>query len=322
MERSLMEKKIPHWLLESQRPFLHLKDNRKNRSLRRGFVEKTLDQIACAMKEEFFAEKVAGKTGLLQGFDPRVKIITTIFLIIVAGLIRHPLSLLAMNLWLVSLAKMSKVPLKVFLKRVWPVTFLFAGVIIFPSIFNFVYPGDPLVILFEFGRNPKLGPWTFPDTLAITSQGLRCALTLIIRAGTSVSLAVILTLTTRWNILLKGLNMFFVPQVFIAVLEMSYRYIFLFMNAAGDIFMARKSRTVGLVATKDQRRFVSGSVGALWSKAYMISKEVHEAMISRGYSGRAKAMEEFRISGMDFLWLFFIIAVGFCFLGGDRVFGQ
>lgn len=287
---------------------------------RRGFIEKTINAMANVLREEFFAEQQAKRQGLLQSIDPRVKVITTLLLIVVVSLVHHPVTLLAFNLWVVWLAKVSRISLRTFIKRVWLVVPLFTGIIVLPSIFNIVYPGDPLLILFHFGHQYHLGPWTIPETLSITYQGTWGALLLILRVGASVSLAVLLTLTTRWQVLLKALNRVFVPQIFVSVLEMTYRYIYLFLQTASDMFIARQSRTVGRTSTKEQRRFVSGAMGALWNKAYVMSEEVHAAMVSRGYTGEPKALVSFQIKAMDWLWTAFMTIVALFFLGGDRLF--
>lgn len=286
---------------------------------RRGFVEKTIEAMAQVLREELFAEQLAKRPGLLQGIDPRVKVLTTLILIVIASLVHHSVTLMAFNLWILWLAKVSQVSLKTFIKRVWLVVPLFTGIIVLPSIFNFVYPGDPLLTLFHFGHQYRFGPWTVPETLSVTYQGTRGALVLILRVGASVSLAVLLTLTTRWNVLLKALNMVFVPQIFVAVLEMTYRYIYLFLQTATEMFVARQSRTVGRTSTKEQRRFVSGAMGALWTKAYAMSEEVHAAMVSRGYTGKPKALVSFQMKAMDWMWAAFMFLVSLFFLGGDRL---
>ncbi len=51
--------------------------------------------------------------------------------------------------------------------------------------------------------------------------------------------------TTPWADILKSLRALRVPQVFVLVLSMTYRYIFLFLHTANGILLARKSRIVG-----------------------------------------------------------------------------
>ena len=58
-------------------------------------------------------------------------------------------------------------------------------------------------------------------------------------------------LTTPWADLLKSLQALRVPQVFVLVLSMTYRYIFLFLHTVNGMFEARKSR---VVARTERRR--------------------------------------------------------------------
>ncbi len=290
----------------------------RGKILRRGFVEKTIEAIADVLREEVVAGKLAKRPGLLQGIDPRIKVMTTLLLIVVANFTHHAILLLGFNLWLLWLAKVSRIPVATFAKRVWLVVPLFTGVIILPSIFNIVRPGDPLLTLVHFSHAYHFGPWTLPASLSITRQGVHGAVVLLLRVGASVSLAVLLTLSTRWNTLLKALGSVCIPQIFITVLEMTYRYIYLFLQVASEIFVARKSRTVGRTSTREQRRFVSGAMGSLWSKAYTMSEEVYAAMLSRGYCGRAKIIVRFQAGTLDWLWALFMVIVSLLILGGDR----
>jgi cobalt/nickel transport system permease protein len=235
--------------------------------------------------------------------------------------IRHWLILLVLNMWVLGLAYLSGIGMPTFMKRVWLVVPLFTGIIIFPSLFNFVRPGTPLLILVHFGHQLQFGPWILPSYLAITSQGVWGALVFILRVGACVSLALLLTLTTRWSTLLKSFNMIFVPQVFITILEMTYRYIYVFLDSVNDIFLARKSRTVGRTSTKEQRHFVSGAIGALCGKAIILSEEVHAAMVSRGYTGKQCSLEKRSVRQLDWVWVGLVLVVSVILLGGDLVYG-
>jgi cobalt/nickel transport system permease protein len=148
------------------------------------------------------------------------------------------------------------------------------------------------------------------------------AVLIILRVGVSVSLAVLLTITSKWGELLKALRVFFVPKIFIMVLEMTYRYIFLLLTVITDMFIARKSRTIGANSLRENRRFVSVGIGNVFGKAYFLSEEIHDAMISRGYTGEAKVVNNFKITPQDIVWIFLVLAVGIFFWGGDLILGR
>jgi cobalt/nickel transport system permease protein len=310
---------IPRWL-EAQNPPDTLKIPPKRRRAS-GFMRKTLHDIAEAVKNEVFSESLAIQTGLLQGLDPRAKLATIFILIGATGFFHHIFTLFMFNLWLFWLARTSRIPIKIFVKRVWIVVPLFTGILVLPVLFNVVRPGTPLLVLIHLGRPHQLGLWTIPQDVAITQQGVTAAVLLVLRVGASVSLAVLLTLTTRWNTLLKALSVFRIPSVFITVLEMTYRYIFLLLQTSSEIFMAWRSRLVGQPSSHEQRWFVTSAMGNLWGKTRATSEEVHSAMLSRGYTGQPKALLHFQMKRSDWLWTALVLAVVVLFVGGDRVFG-
>ncbi|MDR3569262.1 MAG: cobalt ECF transporter T component CbiQ [Syntrophobacteraceae bacterium] len=310
---------VPPWLLKKT-PRETPATLRRGR-LKSGFVEKTLHAIAEVMKNEVFSESIANRQGLFQNLDPRAKLVTVLFLIGIAGLFHHIFPLILFNLWLFWLAKSSRAPIGVFAKRVWIVVALFTGVLVLPVLFNVVRPGTPLLVLFHLSRPINLGYMTIPAEVAITRQGAQAAALLMLRVGASVSLAVLLTLTTRWNVLLKALGALGIPSLFLSILEMTYRYIFLLLSASSDMFMARRSRLVGRAAPREERRFVTVAMGSLWCKTAALSEEVHGAMVARGYAGTPRSMVEFTMKLSDWAWIVLVLAAAVLFIGGDRVLG-
>ena len=110
-----------------------------------------------------------------------------------------------------------------------------------------------------------------------------------------------------------------IPAVFLAVLEMTYRYVFLLLAISGEIFTARKSRLVGRTTTAEERRFVTSVMGSLWGKTHATAEEVHQAMLARGYSGEPRALHRFRFRPSDGLWLVIVLLLSALLIGGDHV---
>lgn len=311
------EAPLPGWLESPDA--IKVSEGPSKRCRRRGFLEKTLHAIAEAIKNEIFSERCAQEPGFLQGVDPRAKLVTVLLLIGTAGLVHHIPTLIALNVWLFWLATISRIPIRLFIKRVWLVVPLFTGLVVFPATLNIVQPGTPLWVLFHFSHPLHLGWWNLPQEVAITSQGLAAAVLLVLRVGASVSLAVLLTLTTRWSVLMKALGTLRIPEIFIAVLEITFRYVFLLLQISSDMFAARKSRTVGRASSREQRRFVAASMGSLWSKTHATSEEVHGAMLARGYTGHPKSLVHFTMKRSDALWVAFVILFVVLMVGGDRL---
>ena len=85
----------------------------------------------------------------------------------------------------------------------------------------------------------------------------------------SISLVVLLTLTTPWVRLLAALRSLGVPRIFVLIIGMAYRYIFLLLGSVTDMYEARKARTVGPPKHDSAARaFVAATAGALLGKSH------------------------------------------------------
>jgi cobalt/nickel transport system permease protein len=252
------------------------------------FIEKTLLNIQAIYCDLFYSETTAGNSGLMQLFDPRVKLITSLCLILLINLSRTICGMIIMIGYILLLAICSKVPLWRYLWRVSLVAILFTGAIAFPSIFSFVRPGEVL--------------WPITKSIYITQQGFHGALFLMARSFGSLALVYLITATTKWVDILKALHALKIPAVFVNTLEMTHRYLFLGLELAAQLFMARKSRTVAKSTGREGRRFTGAAMGILLIRTVDLTDNVSAAMIARGYNGQIKTLNCFKIGPADFLW--------------------
>jgi cobalt/nickel transport system permease protein len=277
------------------------------------FVEKTLSGATNVMRQAMFGEDVAAQNGLLQRLDPRVKVVSLVALLLTAALVRNIPVLIAIYVATVILAAASRLPVGFFVKRVWLFIPIFTGIIAIPAMFSFITPGTIVLPLWTWNGHP----------VGITEQGLATAGLLVMRVACSVSIVVLITLTTPWTKLLAGLRALFVPKIFILIIGMAYRYIFLLLNSVTDMYTARKARAVGNPSSdvKEGRRFVTATAGALFGKAHALSEEVHMAMVSRGYSGDAKTLQPPAIHATDVVFVVAVVLFAVLTLGGDHLLG-
>ena len=250
-----------------------------------------------------------------------MKLLAIFSLLLTVNLLRHLPLLWGGYLGILILATFSKVPPRFLIQRVWLVIPLFTGMMVFPSLFNWVRPGDPLWIIWTFPAPIHIGPVHLSRELIITRQGFWGALLLISRVGISVTLAVILTLTTRWNSLLRALRTFFVPKIFIVTLEMTYRYIFVLITLLEDMFFARKARDSGHSTGAEQRRFVGSSMANLFAKSLQMSEDVYTSMIARGYTGEIHTLQNYTLRGVDVFSLGVSLMGSITLYAADKVLG-
>lgn len=303
--------RTPDWLLQGEAGLSPC--TRSGKQKRRSFIEKTLNGASNVMRQAMFSEDVAQQHGLLQRIDARVKVVVGLVLLLAVAFVHHIPVLLGMYALTLVMAAVSRLPIGFFIKRVWLFIPIFTGVIVVPATFSFVTPGDIVLPLWSWHGH----------AVGMTTQGLETAGLLVMRVATSVSLVVLITLTTPWVKLLAGLRALFVPRMFVLIIGMAYRYVFLLLNSVTDMYTARKARTVGNERdTRRDRRFVAATAGALFGKAHALSEEVHMAMTSRGFRGDAKTLGGLRVSGLDVAFALTCVTVAALLLGGDHLLGR
>lgn len=276
--------------------------SRHSHSRSNGALEHTLHGIAETLERTLFAEEISTRPGLFQSLDPRVKVLSILALLLSVSLSRNLIVIAAVYLLSLMLALLSSIPTGFFIKRVWLALPFFTGMLILPALF--ITPGPPLFQL-AFG-------------LVVTTTGLTTGLFLLLRVSTSLSLTLLLILTTPWNTVLSALTVLRVPDVFILILGMTYRYIYLLLHTANDMFLARKSRVIGHMRSADNRRILAAISGTLLGKSLDISSEVYLAMQSRGFRGTIITLKPFKMQRQDYLWLCILLGLSLLatFAGG------
>jgi cobalt ECF transporter T component CbiQ len=258
-----------------------------------GVLEHTLHGITEALEHGLFAEEISMRNGLFQSLDARVKVISVLGLLISVSL-SHSLLIIALIYLLVFfLAWLSAIPANFLIKRVWLTLPFFTGLIVLPALF--MTPGPALIHL--------------PLGLVITRTGVITVLFLLLRVSTSISLTLLLILTTPWNTVLSALSILRVPDVFILILGMTYRYIYLLLHIANDMFLSRKSRMVGRLTTSENQKMLAAVSGTLLNKSLNMSSEVYLAMQSRGFRGSILTLRPFHMQAKDWTWLFLLLSL-------------
>jgi len=194
--------------------------------------------------------------------------------------------------------------------RVWLFVPLFSAAVVLPALLNIVTPGEPLWVLATLEKAHSWGPYTVPQEISITRQGLWGAILFISRVAASVSFAVLLTLTTRWSDIFAGLRALMVPRIFVMTLNMTNRYLFVFLRLIQDMYRARKSRTIHTLSAAGERGWVASRIGVIFRKSMEMSNDIYLAMLSRGYHGEIIALDRFRTTAVDYVWLAAVLALG------------
>ncbi len=275
------------------------------KKVRLRFLERTLQSMARILEEFLFSEAHAGKRGLLQALDPRLKLLTLVSFVVTVSFLNSVPMILGLYGVSLGLALLSRVPAAFFIKRVWLVLPLFAGVMALPASTNLFTPGDTVATLFSLGRSYHFGPYSIPAEITLTRQGIASAMLLVSRVGTSMSFLLLLTLTTPWADLFKALRCLRIPVVYVQTLGMTLRYLLLLCQMVQDMHIAKKSRTIRVQKVKREQQWIAGQVATLYKRSMQLSQEVHRAMVARGYQGEVRILTAFRLRPRDGIWTLF-----------------
>ena len=246
--------------------------------------------ILSFLKESIFSNEYASKNGFLQSLDPRIKVIT--FILFILSILFTKSIAICLQIYFVCLilALFSKVHLGFFLKRTWIFIPLFSMFIAIPALF--LTPGERLFSV---------------NGVSITRQGFSGAALFVTRVLTSVSFAVLLSITTKHFALLKVLRIFRIPPVFVMTLGMCYRYIYLFLEVVENTHLAIKSRVGTRLHYKKGQLLVAWNISSLWQRSYHFQEAVYNAMLSRGYTGEQVYVDDFKTKPRDWVWLFLVV---------------
>jgi len=279
------------------------KSGRESSGGRSNFIIKTLREFASVFENEFFCEYYAGKNALLQNIDPRVKLLLLVLFIVFSAFSSNVVVLLFVAFIVILYAKSSDIKVGSFIRRSWayipPLAFLFS----LPGALNIFVKGTAVLHITE--------------NIYFTQAGLLNALRIALRTGISLSFGFLLLMTTRWQSITRALCIIHVPTVFVSILNMAYRYIFMLSSIGTSMFEARYLRTVGKIKTKENRNFVGKSIAHLFIKSHFLTEEISQAMECRCFSGTPLYMEELKLRSADIVFLIanVIIMLILVFLG-------
>ncbi|MBW7571456.1 energy-coupling factor transporter transmembrane component T [Caproiciproducens faecalis] len=111
----------------------------------------------------------------------------------------------------------------------------------------------------------------------------------------------ILSHTTGWHAVTGALKSFFIPDIFIFVLDITIKYIVMLGELSLDLFYSLKLRSVGKNVEKYSS--LSGIAGTMFLKSKEMAEDMYSAMECRGFTGSYRVRRRFRFTPADFLYI-------------------
>jgi cobalt/nickel transport system permease protein len=225
---------------------------------------------------------------VLHALDPRVHLVLTLAFILAVALTplgAWPIYLLLLALVLAA-AVASELGLGYAAKRALIVLpFALAAL---PSLFT--TPGRELLAV-------QVGP----VQLAATQEGLARLLSVVAKSWISAQAAILLAATTRFPRLMAAMRGVGAPRLLVAVVSLTWRYLFVLVDEAVRLMRARDARSGSLNGRGGRtvwwRARVTGRMaGSLLLRGYERSERVYAAMVARGYDGEVRTLPLGRLS--------------------------
>lgn len=261
-------------------------------------------------QEIIYVERFSTSAGVLQRIDPRVKLLCITAFILSAIVVRTIFSLIVLLIVTFALCLLSRIPLGFFFKRTTVFIPIFAGIIALPL--PFITPGTSLAIV---GLNGL--------TVEITKEGVTRAVQFTLRVWVCIASMILMVLTTRFSKLMQTMANLRLPQVLVTMTTVTYRFIFLFINEAYRMALARESRIVAGQRWREHVKSLGNMVATLFIRAHERGERVYLAMIARGYTGtigslgRTKCVRgDWVFAGASLLTCLMVVSAEYLHLGG------
>lgn len=111
----------------------------------------------------------------------------------------------------------------------------------------------------------------------------------------------ILSHSTKWNAITNALKRFFIPDIFILVLDITIKYIVMLGDFSLNMLYSLKLRSVG--KNKSKYSSLSGIAGILFIKSREMAEEMYSAMECRGFTGEYRVHSRFEFSFADLIYI-------------------
>lgn len=173
----------------------------------------------------------------------------------------------------------------------------------------FVLAALPLIVTVPGA--PVLTGVIGPVRLTITVPGVERFLSIAFKSWLSLQMAIVLATTTSFPQLLMAMHALHVPRLFVAIVGLMWRYLFVLADEALRLLRARAARSG---ASREAGRKIGGSlvwraqvtggmVGNLFVRSLERGDRIYAAMVARGYDGQVRTLPLPPLGLADRLWL-------------------
>lgn len=140
---------------------------------------------------------------------------------------------------------------------------------------------------------------------------------LVIKVLSSVTAVNITACTTNWYDNISALRLFFIPNIFIFVFDITLKYIVILGDFSLNMLYSLKLRSVGISISKTTS--LSGIIGTMFLKSKEMAEEMYGAMECRCFTGEYRRSKKLKINLSDIIFITINIMVIYSYFYFDRL---
>ena len=239
-------------------------------------------------------DELASKDSPIHRLDGRIKLISTVFIIVIAAFSNNIFIPIILEIFLLIIIKIAKLSYIDSFKRIALLLPFGVAIIIFQP---FIHPGNIL--------------WSY-SWIKITDTGLNWAILLITRMIVSLTSIVILSSTSPMQQIVASFRRLKMPKDLAMILSIMVRFLFVFIDELAAIRKSQKSRNFHihskLTPYKWRIKQEGYSIAMMFVKSYEQGERVYKSMISRGFSDKSDLFnEKTSLEKSDYIYISTII---------------
>jgi cobalt/nickel transport system permease protein len=302
-----MENNLPAYLRQSEG------GQQEGRHAKRGqlsFLNKSIVNAAVTMKSIYLQAENSGRQNFFQRIHPGVKLLSLIYFEIVISFVHRPIAQMLITSFIFLLFLAAGLSLFLVYRRILFLVFIFGFLIIWPASLNMITPGKIIFNLICFSKPSQFWIYHIPQCIGFTAEGLQVVWLLFLRVLNSVSFAMLVVFTTSFPAFVKSFKIIGLPDTFLMIITLGYKYIFILSRTIEEAFFALKSRLIGNIRNNTIRKLMGGLIFNIFKKSMTNYENTWYAMVSRGYQGKIILHSPKQVDSTDLFAFIVIVAFG------------
>jgi len=306
-----MENKTPPYLLQ---PIIDRPEFQQAKGARLSFLDKTIMNSATAVKSIYAQAENASKENFIQRINPHVKLFSLIYLVLIISFVSNIEAQIIITIFIFSLFIIARLKILEVYKKIFSLAIIFGFIVVLPASLNIITPGKIIFNIITLTKPLHFWIYTIPQNIGFTENGLKVVLLIFLRILNSVSFALLIIFTTSFPEFIKSFKIIGVPDTFLMIISLAYKYIFILSRTIEETYFALKSRLYGNIKNSKIRELISGRIFFIFKKSMIIYEGTYYAMVSRGYQGKVLLHSHKKLSAFDFVAMLIIVSFGILIL--------